>query len=197
VDLPLSRQPWTIDHGRGASSGGLGAPSRPEAAVRSRVETPAAGSAKKCSCFVPGTLNSSPAERPGTIQDLPEGDTLVFQVTVGTDGPSAFLTGAGDFSERAVRGLGPDLATIAVPNSTYTHRCVPRLLSALDRPPVAVPVHRDDFEVALKGSPQPDPSMDVADFVARIGQASPDTRVVVPDYRTVYDAAMRPVTEVG
>ncbi|GHA03965.1 MBL fold metallo-hydrolase [Streptomyces echinoruber] len=147
---------------------------------------------KKCTYFAPGTLNAPPATVPSTISDLPEGDTLAFQVTVGDSGPSAFLMGASDFSERAVRGLRPDLAMIAVPSSTVTHRYVPRLLRALDTPGVVVPVHWDNFEVPLSGSPVRDPAMDLEAFIAQVGEASPATRVVVPDYRTVYDGDMRP-----
>jgi L-ascorbate metabolism protein UlaG (beta-lactamase superfamily) len=147
---------------------------------------------KKCAYFAPGTLNAPPSTVPSTISDLPEGDTLAFQVTAGDSGSSAFLMGASDFSEREVRGLRPDLAMIAVPSSTATHRYVPRLLRALDHPRVAVPVHWDNFEVPLSGSPERDPVMDLDAFVAQVAKVSPATRVVVPDYRTVYDATMRP-----
>ncbi|MFC1226895.1 MULTISPECIES: MBL fold metallo-hydrolase [Streptomyces] len=147
---------------------------------------------KKCAYFAPGTLNAPPARAPRTISDLPEGDTLAFRVTAGEGGPSAFLMGASDFSERAVRGLRPDLAMIAVPAGTATHRYVPRLLRALDGPDVVVPVHWDNFEVPLDGSPVRDPAMDLEAFLAQVEEVSPATRVVVPDYRTVYDAAMRP-----
>ncbi|WDV52230.1 MBL fold metallo-hydrolase [Streptomyces coeruleorubidus] len=149
---------------------------------------------KKCAFFAPGTLNAPPPTVPSTISDLPEGDTLAFQVTAGDSGPSAFLMGASDFSERAVRGLRPDLAMMAVPSSTATHRYVPRLLRALDHPRVAVPVHWDNFEVPLSGSPERDPVMDLDAFVAQVEKVSPATRVVVPDYRTVYDATMRPTS---
>jgi L-ascorbate metabolism protein UlaG (beta-lactamase superfamily) len=144
--------------------------------------------------FAPGTLNAPPAKVPGTISDLPEGDTLAFQVTAGDGGPSAFLMGASDFSERAVRGLRPDLAMIAVPSSTATSRYVPRLLRALDTPDVVVPVHWDNFEVPLSGSPVRDPAMDLDAFLAQIRRVSPATGTVVPDYRTVYDATMLPTS---
>ncbi|MDQ1028057.1 L-ascorbate metabolism protein UlaG (beta-lactamase superfamily) [Streptomyces umbrinus] len=147
---------------------------------------------KKCAYFAPGTLNAPPPTVPSTISDLPEGDTLAFQVTAGDSGPSAFLMGASDFSERAVRGLRPDLAMIAVPSSTATHHYVPRLLRALDTPGVVVPVHWDNFEVPLRGSPVRDPSMDLEAFLAQVEKVSPATRVVVPDYRTVYDGDMHP-----
>ena len=152
---------------------------------------------KKCAYFAPGTLNARPATVPSTISDLPEGDTLAFQVTAGDSGTSAFLMGASDFSERAVRGLRPDLAMIAVPAGTATHRYVSRLLRALDTPGVVVPVHWDNFEVPLSGSPVRDPAMDLEAFLAQVEKASPATRVVVPDYRTVYDGDMRAGSEPG
>ncbi|MEU2879516.1 MBL fold metallo-hydrolase [Streptomyces sp. NPDC007070] len=147
---------------------------------------------KSCSYFAPGTLHDRPARTPRTIADLPEGDTLAFQVTAGAGGPSAFLMGASDFSERAVSGLRPDLAMVAVPTSTSTPRYVPRLLRALGTPGVVVPVHWDDFELPLTGSPVPDPAADLDAFLAQVREVSPATRVVRPDYRTVYDSEMRP-----
>jgi L-ascorbate metabolism protein UlaG (beta-lactamase superfamily) len=150
---------------------------------------------KKHSYFAPGTLNTPPATVPSTIADLPEGDTLAFQVTAGAGGPAAFLMGASDFSERAVRGLRPDLAMIAVPSSAATARYVPRLLRALDTPGVVVPVHWDNFEIPLSGAPVRDPAMDLDAFLAEVEKVSPAARVVLPDYRTVYDGDMRPVAE--
>ncbi|MFF1867441.1 MBL fold metallo-hydrolase [Kitasatospora herbaricolor] len=133
--------------------------------------------------FAPGTLNAVPARRPATVGDLPEGDTLAFQV--GFDGgPTAFLTGASDFAEREAAGLRPDLAMIAVPGSAATHGYVPRLMRALGGPRTVVPVHWDTFESALVNPVRPDPHMDLAAFTAQVAQASPRTRVVVPDYLT-------------
>ncbi|SDL00887.1 MBL fold metallo-hydrolase [Streptomyces indicus] len=147
---------------------------------------------KRHSYFAPGTLNSPPATAPKTIKDLPEGDTLAFQVTAGRTGPAAFLMGASDFAERAVQGLRPDLAMVAVPSSTATARYVPRLLRALDRPGVVVPVHWDNFEEPLSEPPRRDPAMDLDGFVAQVRQASPTSRIVIPDYRTTYGGDMRP-----
>ncbi|UZI32878.1 MBL fold metallo-hydrolase [Streptomyces sp. VB1] len=146
---------------------------------------------KRHSYFAPGTLNAPPAAAPRTISDLPEGDTLVFQVTVGSGGPSAFLMGASDFSEQAVRGLSPDLAMIAVPSSAATFRYTSRLLHALDRPGVVVPVHWDNFEEPLSEPPRRDPVMDLSGFAAQVHGESPTSRIVVPDYRTTYGADMR------
>ncbi|MFF0073223.1 MBL fold metallo-hydrolase [Streptomyces sp. NPDC005494] len=146
---------------------------------------------EKYSYFAPGTLHAPPAAPPETISDLPEGDTLAFQVTAGSAGPSVFLMGASDFSERALEGLRPDLAMIAVPATTATFRYAPRLLRALGEPGVVVPVHWDNFEKPLSEPPRHDPAMDLDDFVAQVHQASPTSRVVVPDYRTTYGSDMR------
>lgn len=143
------------------------------------------------SYFAPGILNAVPAAAPTTIGDLPEGDTLAFQVTIG-DGPSAFLMGASDFAEREADGLRPDLAMVAVPSSTATHRYVPRLLAALGRPGIVVPVHWDNFETPLSGPVSRDPAVDLDGFLAAVGRESPSSRTVVPDYRTLYDGEMRP-----
>ncbi|MFJ9110247.1 MBL fold metallo-hydrolase [Streptomyces sp. NPDC102283] len=146
---------------------------------------------KRHTYFAPGTLNAPPAAAPRTISDLPEGDTLAFQVTVGSGGPSAFLMGASDFSEQAVRGLSPDLAMVAVPSSAATFRYTSRLLHALDSPGVVVPVHWDNFEEPLSEPPRRDPVMDLSGFAAQVHRESPTSRIVVPDYRTTYGADMR------
>ncbi|MER6146271.1 MBL fold metallo-hydrolase [Streptomyces sparsogenes] len=135
--------------------------------------------------FAPGTLTAPPAARPETVSDLPEGDTLAFQVTVG-DGPSAFLMGASDFSERDAAGLRPDVAMVAVPSSTSTHRYVPRLLTTLGHPGTVVPVHWDVFEEPLADGPRQDPTIDLNGFLDRVRATAPGTRILMPDYLTPY-----------
>jgi L-ascorbate metabolism protein UlaG (beta-lactamase superfamily) len=128
--------------------------------------------------------------KPGTVGDLPEGDTLAYHVTV-QDGPSVFFMGASDFVERNLAGLAPDIAMIAVPATDATHDYVPRLLKALNWPPTVVPVHWDNFEVALVNPPTTTPSdrarLDL--FVASVRKAAPRTRVIVPEYLTPYTFA--------
>jgi hypothetical protein len=53
----------------------------------------------------PGVRVEVPRE-PLTIADLPEGDTLAFQVRP-PGGPSVFFMGASDFAEREVAGSPP------------------------------------------------------------------------------------------
>ncbi|GAA0690633.1 MBL fold metallo-hydrolase [Kitasatospora atroaurantiaca] len=133
--------------------------------------------------FAPGTLTAPPAVAPATISDLPEGDTLAFQVRFG-GGPAAFLMGASDFVERNVAGLRPDVAMIAVQNSKATHRYLPRLLKALDLPRTVVPVHWDNFETPLTDPAVKDPAADLAGFLTEARQAAPRSRVVVPEHLT-------------
>ncbi|HCA86120.1 MAG TPA: MBL fold metallo-hydrolase [Streptomyces sp.] len=142
--------------------------------------------------FAPGTLNAPPARAPRTIGELPEGDTLAFQVTP-PGGPTAFLMGGSDFSERDTEGLRPDLAMVAVPGGGATHRYLPRLLAALGHPRTVVPVHWDNFETPLADPAEPAPGVDLADFAARVREESPAAQVVVPEYLTPYDWSRPPV----
>jgi L-ascorbate metabolism protein UlaG (beta-lactamase superfamily) len=134
----------------------------------------------------PGVRLSRP-EKPQTIADLPEGDTLAFQVAI-KGGPSVFFMGASDFAERNLTGLAPDVAMIAIPASDATHDYTARLLTALDRPATVVPVHWDNFEVPLRNPPTPDtvakPHLDA--FVETVRRISPRTKVITPDYLTSY-----------
>ncbi|MGW6919199.1 MBL fold metallo-hydrolase [Kitasatospora sp. NPDC054939] len=134
--------------------------------------------------FRPGTLHAVPDRAPTTIGDLPEGDTLAFQVAF-AGGPAAFLMGASDIAEREVAGLRPEIAMVSVPGKRSTaHRYVPRLLEALGRPRTVVPVHWDKFETPLVNPVVGDPDVDLRAFVALVRQVSPQSRVVVPDYLT-------------
>lgn len=117
----------------------------------------------------------------GKVQDLPEGDTLAYQVTA-RGGPSVFFIGASDFVERNLAGLAPDAAMITVPNTDVTHAYVPRLLAALDWPATVVPVHWDHFEVALRNPPTVTPNdQDRLDlFCIAVRKGAPRTRILQP-----------------
>ncbi|WP_017597690.1 MBL fold metallo-hydrolase [Nocardiopsis lucentensis] len=141
------------------------------------------------SVLFPGIRVGVP-DTPATIADLPEGDTLAFHLTPAS-GPSAFFMGASDFDERAVTGLSPDVAMVALPSTSSTHDYVPRLIEALDRPGTVVPVHWDHFERELTNPPVDGTGtgMSVADFTAVVRRVSPGSRVVVPEYLTPYTFA--------
>ncbi|MFF5069910.1 MBL fold metallo-hydrolase [Micromonospora olivasterospora] len=134
----------------------------------------------------PGVRVSRPA-RPATIADLPEGDTLAYQVRV-ADGPAVFFMGASDFAERDLAGLAPDVAMVALQSSTATADYVPRLMAALDYPRVVVPVHWDNFETPLTNPPTvaPNDRQRLDALVAAVREASPRSRVLVPEYHTAY-----------
>ncbi|MFI5834984.1 MBL fold metallo-hydrolase [Micromonospora sp. NPDC051300] len=134
----------------------------------------------------PGVRVSKPPQ-PATIADLPEGDTLAYQIRV-DGGPSVFFMGASDLDERRLTGLAPDVAMIASAATGSVADYVPRLMAALDRPKVVVPVHWDNFETELVNPPT------VADtdrarldaLIAEVRRVSPRSRVLVPEYHTAY-----------
>ncbi|WP_327004266.1 MBL fold metallo-hydrolase [Dactylosporangium sp. NBC_01737] len=134
----------------------------------------------------PGVRVTQPAA-PQTIADLPEGDTLAYQVRI-ADGPAVFFMGGSDFVERNLTGLNPDVAMVALPSSTATDDYVPRLIEALGRPKVVVPVHWDNFETELRNPP----AVALADatrldaLIAAVRKASPRSQVIRPEYDTPY-----------
>ncbi|MFD0970633.1 MBL fold metallo-hydrolase, partial [Plantactinospora endophytica] len=135
---------------------------------------------------IPGLRLSRPP-KPATVGDLPEGDTLAYQLTV-RNGPAVFFMGASDFVERNVTGLRPDIAMVAMAASTATHEYLPRLLDALGHPAIVVPVHWDNFETPLSNPPPVAPAdrPRLAAMVDTIRKASPRSRIVLPEYLTSY-----------
>ncbi|MGC4887246.1 MBL fold metallo-hydrolase [Micromonospora sp. DT227] len=129
----------------------------------------------------------SPPPRPTKISDLPEGDTLAYQIRV-DGGPSVFFMGASDLDERNLAGLAPDVAMIASAATTSVADYVPRLMAALDHPRTVVPVHWDNFETPLTNPP----TVAATDrarldaLIADVRRVSPRSRVVVPEYHTAY-----------
>ncbi|MFG1828717.1 MBL fold metallo-hydrolase [Micromonospora chersina] len=134
----------------------------------------------------PGVRVSRPP-KPEKISDLPEGDTLAYQIRV-DGGPSVFFMGASDFAERNLVGLAPDVAMVASAATTSTADYVPRLMAALDHPKVVVPVHWDNFETPLTNPPTvaPNDRKRLDDLIAAVRKASPRSRVLVPEYHTAY-----------
>ena len=134
------------------------------------------------SLLFPGTLAHVPP-RPAVIADLPEGDTLSYQLEV-REGPKVFLMGASDVDESQLDGLNPDLAGIAVPSTDATHDYVPRVVESLGRPRTVVPVHWDNFETPLQNPPQASDDMHrrLERFAADVRLAAPRTRILIPSY---------------
>lgn len=132
--------------------------------------------------WAPGTLTAPPAKAPETIGELPEGDTLAFQVRL-DDGPSTLLTGASDFIEHTFAGLRPDVAMIATESTARaTYRYVPRILKTLEHPRTIIPVHWDTFESPLTDPAVQDPSMDLDGLTAQVRALAPRSRLIRPEH---------------
>ncbi|MEU7020596.1 MBL fold metallo-hydrolase [Streptomyces sp. NPDC046203] len=98
--------------------------------------------------FAPGRLIAAPDRRPDALGDLVEGDTLAFQVSV-DGGPRILLMGAGNFVERELSGIRPDIALVPMTSHAAVHRYVERLLHATGHPPLLIPTHHDDLTTPL------------------------------------------------
>jgi L-ascorbate metabolism protein UlaG (beta-lactamase superfamily) len=135
---------------------------------------------------VPGHVVSVPPAPPTKVGDLPEGDTLIYVLTIGGK-YSIFLMSSGNYIERAIAGLGPDVALIAPLFSNNTHAFTPRLVKALNYPKIVLPTHWDNFEAPLSEPPKDlrDIYGDVANldlWVKEMKTVSPKTRIVTTKY---------------
>lgn len=131
---------------------------------------------------VPGHLSSVPAAPTG-VGELPEGDSLIYPLTIGGKF-SIFLMSTANFIERAIAGLKPDVALVATIFANQIHDFTPRLLKALNHPKVILPTHWDNFEKPFSQPPQDlrdifgDPgNLDVG--VKEIKRVPPKSKLVV------------------
>ncbi|MFI1864726.1 MBL fold metallo-hydrolase [Streptomyces jumonjinensis] len=102
--------------------------------------------------FAPGRRVARP-RRLAVLGDLVEGDTLSYQVSV-DGGPAILLMGAGNFVERELTGIRPDVALVPMSSHSAVHRYVERFLGALGHPPLLIPSHHDDMVTPLTGAPR-------------------------------------------
>ena len=135
---------------------------------------------------VPGHVVSVPSAPPTKLGDLPEGDTLIYVLTIGGK-YSVFLMSSGNYIERAIAGLRPDVALIAPLFSNNTHAFTPRLVKALNYPKIVLPTHWDDFEASLSESPKDLRGIygDVANldlWVKEMKTVSPKSRIITASY---------------
>jgi L-ascorbate metabolism protein UlaG (beta-lactamase superfamily) len=109
--------------------------------------------------------------------DYAEGGTLIYLLRIA--GHRIFIMGSMNYIEREIDGLRPDVAIIgAGSDRKQIYNYAPRLMQALGDPPVVFPTHWDDYAIkpraeALKG---------VNGFADEIRAASPQTKVIIPDY---------------
>ena len=131
---------------------------------------------------MPGHLYSVPPA-PSKVGDLPEGDSLIYMITV-QEKFRIFLMSTANFVERAIGGLSPDVALVASIFANQIHDYTPRLFRALNYPKVVLPTHWDNFEKPFADGPQDlrnvfgDPAnMDLA--VREVKRVSPKSQVVM------------------
>lgn len=131
---------------------------------------------------VPGHLYQVPAA-PTKVGDLPEGDSLIYLITIGGKF-SIFLMSTANFIERAIGGLKPDIALVASIFANQIHDFTPRLMKALNYPKLVLPTHWDNFERPFSEGPHDlrnvfgDPgNLDL--WVKDVKQVSSNTKVIV------------------
>ena len=134
---------------------------------------------------VPGHFYQVPAP-PTKITDMPEGDSLIYVITIGRKF-SIFLMSTANYIERALTGLKPDVALVASIFANQIHHFTPRLLRVLSYPKILLPTHWDNFE-----APFSEPARDLrAQFgdpanhdlwVKEVKTLSPKSRIVTLNY---------------
>jgi L-ascorbate metabolism protein UlaG (beta-lactamase superfamily) len=141
------------------------------------------GSTKKVP--FPGRLTSVRAV-PRMIKDMPEGDTFIYVLTIDRTF-KIFVMSTGNFVERAISGLRPDVALVAPFGRSQIHDFTPRLLKALNFPKVLLPTHWDNWERPITEPPEDgrtrlgdDGNLDL--FVKELKRTSTKSRVVVLKY---------------
>ncbi|OLB93281.1 MAG: hypothetical protein AUH30_20435 [Candidatus Rokubacteria bacterium 13_1_40CM_68_15] len=134
---------------------------------------------------VPGHLYHVPPT-PTTVGELPEGDSLIYLITVGGK-YRVFLMSTANYIERAITGLKPDIALVGSIFANQTYDYTPRLLRALNSPRYVLPTHWDNFEKPLSEPPEDlralfgDPAnLDL--WVKDVKKVSPKTSVVTLKY---------------
>src|SRR5581483_1678084 len=113
--------------------------------------------------LAPHTLVTVPSTPPSISTDFPEGGALTYQITI-ADSYRIFAMGTANYIERAISGLQPDLALLAVANYTQTYQYVPRLMAALNNPGLVLPTHWDNWE-----KPLDQPAVDMRDILGDAG----------------------------
>ena len=124
---------------------------------------------------------SAPAvlEAPLHESDYKEGGTLVYLLRLA--GHRIFIMGSMNYIERNLSSLHPDIAIIGAGiDRKQIYHYTDRLMRALADPAVVFPTHWDDYGI----KPRADALKQVDTFAAEVRAASPQTRVIVPNYFT-------------
>jgi L-ascorbate metabolism protein UlaG (beta-lactamase superfamily) len=129
---------------------------------------------------------------PSTIGELPEGDSFIYQLTIGGRF-RIFLMSTANFIERQIAGLKPDVALLASIFHKEIHDFNGRLLRAINHPKIILPTHWDNFDKPFSEPPQ-DGRATMGDnanldaWVKDAKQLSPKSKIVVLKFFESYAA---------
>jgi len=123
-----------------------------------------------------GGLIPRDVKLPLRVDDLPEGGTLAYLIRIA--GHELLALDSGNFIERELDGLHPDIVIMVPDMRGEVHDYVCRLLHALDDPPVVYASHFDDW----KAPPKDVAPAELADFTSEVARCSPRTKVIVPKH---------------
>jgi len=127
--------------------------------------------------------------RPLRISQLVEGGSLMYLVRLA--GHQVMTMGSMNYIAREVEGLRPDIALVgAAPSHLEIRDYTPRLMAALGYPAVVIPTHADNFRVPY-GSPTAYRNEWVESFADKVREASPDSRVIIPQHLEPLRLSMR------
>jgi len=109
-----------------------------------------------------------------------EGGTLAYLIEI--ERHRIIVFGSMNYIEIELTGLRPDVALIgAMPERNNIENYTPRLMRVLGNPPLAIPTHWDRFNVPYSVSQEPAVRR-LQSFLDEVKSASPNTRVIVPEY---------------
>jgi L-ascorbate metabolism protein UlaG (beta-lactamase superfamily) len=128
----------------------------------------------------PPPLFPADAQPPFQLRQYAEGGTLAYLIGIG--GHQVIVFGSMNYLEQELVGLRPDVALIgAMPERHNIDDYTVRLMRVLGNPAVVLPTHWDRFNVPHTVSQQP--ALDrLQSFIAEVKAASPETKVIVPEY---------------
>jgi L-ascorbate metabolism protein UlaG (beta-lactamase superfamily) len=109
--------------------------------------------------------------------DYRESGTYAYLLRI--SGHKILIMGGMNYIEREMEGLRPDIALIGANlsrNENFDY--AGRLMRALGDPPIVFPTHWDSYATKTDAQAR----AEAATFANEIHAASPDTRVMVPDY---------------
>jgi L-ascorbate metabolism protein UlaG (beta-lactamase superfamily) len=134
----------------------------------------------------PGQAPASPPVVPANVKaplrfgQHVEGGTLAYLFSIG--GHRIIVFGSMNYIEAELNGSRPDVALIgAMPERNNIDNYTPRLMRVLGNPAIVIPTHWDRFNVPYSVSQEPAVRR-LKSFIDEVETASPQTRVIVPDY---------------